>query len=108
MAATPVVLVIVRLLKAVEPLMIWAAVPLKVTVPVPAAKVPVLFQMPPTLWLNVDPFRVVPVLIVTFPKTDRSWKVLTTTVPPVMKFPRISKCCAGIVTVPEPLKINVL
>src|SRR2546429_48604 len=51
---TPALLLIVRLLKVVatEPPMLWAPVPLKVTVPLPAVNVPpFLVQLPFTLTL---------------------------------------------------------
>ena len=66
MAVTPLLLLIVRLLKVFAPVMACAEVPLKVMVPLLVVKVPLLDKSPPIFKLAAVPISKMPEVIVRF------------------------------------------
>ena len=97
----------VRLLKFWPPApLTFAAVPLKITVPVFPLKVPLLIQLPDIVWVNDPPLKVVDAPILTVPPTLTAAAAVNETDVPalikLLKLPAIVKAVAGNVLTAAP------
>ena len=104
----PAALLMVRLLNVVAfaPPIVWALVPLSVTVLVPAVNVPLLEKSPFTTCEKDEVFNVVPDPSVTLPFTVSAPAAVVLAVPLMVKLPCIVRA-PGMVLVPLPLRVRL-